>query len=85
MREKPPSLGWILAAMALIPAALMVGGVFLPLKDCPACEDMRWDFAQVGVDVNTIKTARACDLCGDRKKVSFLKHREYRSAHPATP
>jgi len=81
MREKPPSLGWILAAMALIPAALMAG-FFLPLKDCPECEDTRLDFAEVGIDVNSIKSRMLCGLCGERKKVSLLKHREYRSAHP---
>jgi len=81
MHEKRPGWGWILAAAALIPLALGAA-LFIPLKDCPECEDVRVDFAEMGIDINHIKTRPACRLCGDREKVSLLKHQEYRSAHP---
>ena len=59
-----------------------MAGFFLPLKDCPECEDTRLDFAELGIDVNSIKSAMRCGLCDERKKVSLLTHRAYRSAHP---
>ncbi len=78
--------GWIyrtlLSGVASVLAAILAGA-FLPVSQCPSCEEVRMDFAALGIDLTSAKSMDSCPLCGAwGKKVSWFKVWKYRRAHP---
>src|SRR6185503_9865820 len=73
VREKHPGIVWIVAAGALI-GLTFLGVLFVPLKECPICQEVDAEFAEMGIDPRAMKTSPLCRLCGGRlEKISLLK------------
>ena len=76
-----PSGTWIITAIFVAIFAALLAGAFAPLAGCPACDDWRLDLAAAGIDVDGIRqSGTPCNLCGEGKKVSWLKYWKYKSA-----
>lgn len=78
--------GWahnvLFGCIGIVIVALLAGA-FLPIAQCPACEDERKDFGAIGIDLASAKSRIPCQLCNDLAgKVSILKYWKYRRAHP---
>jgi hypothetical protein len=70
---------WVVTSIFVGLFLALLAAAFLPLVECPACEDSRQDFA--GINPAFIRRLE-CNVCGkwigEQNRASFLKSWRYR-------